>query len=72
MVSDASAEVAAEYSKRVLERKGLEFLNEGLRKTKNDNIVNKIKDRIYCPECEQGLFYNNQEEKFFCPVCSDE
>lgn len=37
-------------------------------------LVQKIissQEGIYCWDCQEKVFYNKQEEEFYCPVCDN-
>lgn len=71
MVSEHAALIAANYAKKVINRNGVEAFNKCFQKTNEEIIKEKIKQKVSCPECGQSFFFNEKEEKFYCPVCKN-
>lgn len=71
MVSEHAAVIAANYAKKVIERNGIEAFNKSFQNTNEEIIKDKIKNKVACPECGQNFFFNEKEDKFYCPVCED-
>lgn len=71
MVSEHAAVIAANYAKKIINRNGVETFNKSFQNTNEGIIKEKIKEKVSCPECDQNFFFNEKEEKFYCPVCKN-